>query len=491
MKAFMLSRTVLCILAFALGAAPAVFADEPPPELLAKEEAALAKVASELVRLARFCEQNKAFGEARAVLDRGLAACPESPEIRDALTKLESRADDPKPTFAKLLAEKRSDAFLRCAKALGPVALAFQSSGFPDRFDRLVALVKRHFTSDEGLAAFGLQWFEPYCQWVPKAAVSKLSKGWDLSGGEWLDPAAVAKGNAAHSTWTDPWVVTDGIHELRTTLPLRTALGVLGHVTAFREFFLSRISGAWDLRPPNGKLPIILTDTQSDFVARHKEASGGVKQARTGGLIATSLYLWTSRPLNPCLVTYEPLLPKRGGGTISVRIAQEEMLCQLRHEVAHQIAYEYSRHAYPDGQYNKHCYWAIEGLAQFMYSHRQTKEGFTPSLAKLSRNGDRLVESDFAYTQRMLGSLPTLEKFIEKTDEGLREPEDYLVLDTAAWFLLDGQGGKYRKRFLAVLETAHQVREDADTYRKCFEGVDRDAMQKEWEQFVRWIALLD
>ena len=487
----MRTRWIPVLSLFALLFAPVAYPDEPPPDLAEKERAAFDKVATELVKLSRVCTQSKAFAEARAVLDLGLRIHPESEELKAAREAVEGQADEPRASFAKQYPKKREDAFLRCAKALASAALALDREGHPDRFERLFALAQKHFPSEDGCEAFKLEYYEPYRRWMHKEEVDKLEKGYELANGEWLDPDAVEKGNSAHASWSDPWLVSDGIHQVRTTLPLRKAMEVLGHATAFREFFLAEFEGEWDLRPPAGLLPIDVAATQADFQARVKVASAGIRSVSTNVLPGAALYYWTSNPLNPVLMTYEPVFPTSRGGTVAVKVGDEELFSVLQHELTHQIAHEYSRFGYVPKKYTKHCYGALEGLANFFSCYRLTPVGFRLTFKPRIPQGDRTQDAPFAWTKSHLEALPGLLACFAKNDAGLKEPEDYLYLATAAYFLLHGAEGRYRKAYVSVLEIVHQIREDAGTFTAAFEGIPEKQMQEDWIRFVREIPASD
>jgi len=462
-------------------------AEDPPPDLLEKEQAAFDKVASELLKLSRTCTQSKAYAEARAILDLGLRVCPDSAALREAREKIEGKPDTPRDSFAGKYGKKRAEAFLRCAKALASTANQFDRKGHADRFRRLFDLVLRHFPSEKGCEAFQLEYYPPYRRWMREGEVKKLEKGWDLLDGKWLDPGAVKEANAAHADWSDPWVVTDEVYEVRTTISLRKAQEVLGFASSFRRFFLSQFEGEWDLRPPSGRLPIEVTATQADYKARVGLAGAGVRSVSANKLVGSAMYYWTSDPLNPVVMTYEPVFPTSRGGVIAVEVGDEELFSVLLHELTHQLGFEYSWHGYKPMRYTKHCYGVIEGLAQFFAGHRATSEGFRLTFKPVIPHGDRTQEAAFAWTKSRIGSLPTLREYFAKTDAGLRDPEDYCYLATAAYFFLQGAEGKYRKRFLDLLQITHQIKEDRDTFGRCLEGIPPKELQADWLKFVRAI----
>ena len=66
---------------------------------------------------------------------------------------------------------------------------------------------------------------------------------------------------------------------------------------------------------------------------------------------------------------------------------------------------------------------------------------------------------------------------------------NYHQAATLASFLLEGEGGKYRKQFVKLLQAVHRVKDTSSTWEKAFPGVDRDQMQREWVRFVKAIEL--
>ena len=64
-----------------------------------------------------------------------------------------------------------------------------------------------------------------------------------------------------------------------------------------------------------------------------------------------------------------------------------------------------------------------------------------------------------------------------------------MIAATLAYFLLHGEGAKYRTSYVKLLETIHKVHDSPTSLTDCFTGVDRSKMQQEWESFVRGIVL--
>src|SRR5205807_1626208 len=150
----------------------------------------------------------------------------------------------------------------------------------------------------------------------------------------------------------------------------RTAKTLLLHVGAYRDKLVSYVSDGWELRKPEGKLPIIVTETQQDFVDQ-MEKGGHRKKGERMNMAA--VYMHSSRQLNPVYVTFEPR--DESGATGKVGIEYVSMI--LQHEVTHQIATEYSYYAADHSRLgDKYQYWSVEGIATFMEVFKLGKTGW-------------------------------------------------------------------------------------------------------------------
>ncbi|MEE8104834.1 MAG: hypothetical protein V3T86_04790 [Planctomycetota bacterium] len=283
-------------LAFVLLLAVAAASAEPSRLLQNKRSAALTRIETELVALSKVASRGKAFGRARRELQKGLALHPESKRLVAERDRIAEKTGTPKAGFEARFLARREKAYAKCGKVLADLALAFDKKGHVDEFERWASAVQTHFPSKAALKRLQLVYFEPYLKWVRKKDAERLAKGSERVDGKWIDKDAVAALNARHATFEDPWVLSDDVHELKTTVPLREARQLLAHIGIYREFVLRQFSGAWDLRPPKGKLPVIVTRTQAELRARMEAATGQSAPPQLGAalpakqLVAESLF---------------------------------------------------------------------------------------------------------------------------------------------------------------------------------------------------------
>ncbi|MHC4934002.1 MAG: hypothetical protein ACYTGV_17645 [Planctomycetota bacterium] len=471
--------TRLAVVAALAAAAPAA---EPSAALLLKEKKTFKRVASELLRLADYCSRLKAYDEARAEIEKGLAFQPEDKRLLTKRKNIEGKENKTKPGYEEPLTKRREKTYRKCVQLLSSVAKVLDKAGHPLHFERYVALVRTHFPSDEALKNLGLSYFEPYALWFREAEHRRLLDGGEQWEGRWLSPAEVHSLNAEHSSWKDPWVLEDEVHEVRTVMPLRTARTILVHVGAFRRFFLSRFGKEWDLKPPTEKLPVIVTETQRDLVAQARKVVGQDGPLPPQG---AAYYLQTNMSIGPCFVTFEPKIAN--GGTQVVDLPA--VLISLRHEITHQIAFEYSKHDFNPTRRIQHQFWCVEGIANFMQNYEVGRRGWYLTHPRTIRMGRGMAEGDFAWCEKNLRRLPDLETFMNLPHKQFMTIENYHLAATLAYFLLHGEEGRYRKPFLELLETVHKVRDDEGTFKRCFGEIDMRKLRSQFEEFVRGIRL--
>lgn len=455
---------------------------EPPPNLIAKEQRALKRLAGELYGLAKYCASNRDYTGARRELEKALVIQPAGKAQRKLLDGLAGKEDGAKPAALERIAKRRAKVYLTCARVLAKAARDFERRGFPEYFDKHVNLVQVHFRSDALLKQFDLVYFEPYLKWVRKTHAKKLEAGGEFFDGKWLDADAVRTLDREHDRWNNPWVLTDGVHELRTTMRLRTARTLMAHASAYRKFLLLQFAGTWDLQLPKGKLPVIVTRSQNEMAAQAKKfAPGSDMTAITGA----AYYMMTNGSLNPCFVTFEP---KFAGGQL-VTVELDAVLHTLRHELTHQIAFEYSKHDYDATRMVQHHFWSVEAIANFMQHYEPVGGAWVLRRPTKLKVGDGFTESDFAWCVKNRHNLPRIADFVKLTHQQFMTVENYHVSATLAYFLLHAKNGAYRLPFVKLLERVHKVRDTAQLFVECFQGTDLQAMEREFREFVAGIVL--
>lgn len=476
--------TALAISLVALLAAPALGA----PKLLKAEKTALKKAERELLKLAKFAYRGRDLSAARAELELGLAVAPESKRLKREVKKVEKRAKKkkqraPKATFPAKLTKKRVAVHKAVSLFLADAALATEKA-HPKRYDRYLKLIQTRFPSQAALDKLDLVYFAPYYAWVSKTEAALLKSGGERHGGKALNASAVQALDQRHATWSNPWVVSDEIHEVRTTVGLRKAKQILAYVAAYRKYFLGRFGSLWQLRKPSGKLPIIVTRTQAELQQQMQKITGG--RMGSQGIQGAAFYLQTTGKLNPCFVTYEP--KEAGGSTFKINNFKQLQI-PLAHEVTHQIAFEYSKHDANSMRQIQHHFWSVEAIANYMGYHSFDGTRWTLTHPRMIPMGRGYIEGPFAHCVNNVRTLPSLTRFMGLSRQQFMSVNNYHIAATLAYFLLEGEGGKYRKQFVKLLQAVHRVKDAADTFEACFPGVDRAKMQQEWLRFVKGIKI--
>jgi hypothetical protein len=461
------------------------------PTLLPEESDAVAYAVSELLKVARFCSKNKAYHEARAELDTALALDPASSECQRELDGLGDLASDPTRYFKDNGDKERASGNAHAANRLADLALSFKKKGDLERWERWLDVVKDRFpaaTTEIALTRIGLVYFEPYLLWTDPASAKRLEAGQEQVEGDWKDASAVAELDKRHSSWNDPWILDDGVHELRTTVSLRLAKKLLAQVGAYRRFFLRQFSRSWDLRAPQGKLPVILCRNQADY---RQEIDAFAKE-RGSPIVppsnAAAFYLGSERALDPCFVTLEAVTLD---GAI-LRFGWDNLLLVLKHELTHQIATEYSRHDRGDVAGDRH-YWSVEAIANFMCFYEVDRGHWhlrKPRTIPTRSEGTYEV-SPFQWCQENLDSLPRLKDYFATPRADFMSEKCYAMATLSAYFLLFGEHGKYRPGFIRLLERVHKKRCDEKTFGECFPDLDFAVLQRQFIRFVAQVKLDD
>jgi hypothetical protein len=458
-------------------------------DLTKAERSAQRTTEQELIKLAKYAAKGKYFDVARVQLELGLEAWPDSSKLEKALATLEKKAargGTPKASLAAKLEDKRVEVHAEVAMALAEAALSTEADA-PARYEHYLKLIQTHFATQDALDALDLVYYAPYFKWVSGTEAELLEAGGERLDGKSLDAAAVEALNRKHSSWSDPWVLSDDVHEVRTTVSLRQAKQILAYAGAYREYFLRRFGSLWDLQAPTGKLPIVVTETQADLQQQMTKYTGGQSMGG-GGVQGAAFYMQTNGKLNPCFVTYEPM--EATGRTFTIDAEDfTQLQIPLAHEVTHQIVFEYSKHDYNATRQIQHHFWAVEAIANYMGYHAFDGIQWTLTHPRTIPMGSGMIEGPFAYCSNNAGSLPGLREFMGLTHQQFMTVENYHVAATLAYFLLEGEEGKYQQQFVKLLEAVHKVKDRQDLFETCFPGVDRGTMQQEWLRFVRGLQL--
>jgi len=424
----------------------------------ARDKALREGIAAELVRLAATLERDGGFEEAAEELRLGLYLVPGSEPARRAMAAL---------------AGKRGRGAGEELRRKAHEAIAERLEGFAEEAAAEQDLERawRAWTDARILAPSGSSrpWFAAYGLVVREEDRERLEAGEEFVDGRWLAREEVARQNERHAAWTDPWVLVCDGYEVRTTMPLRTARQVAWHAAAFRRHLLAQIAGEWDLRAPAGRLPIYVAGTQRDFQALAEEQGG---PGATGDPQGAAFYLWSSRPLNPCLVTFEPIDVGTG---LPLSVGFDQLVFTLRHELAHQLLFEYSRHGAPRPRPVDRHFWLVEGLAEFFTNFTLSADGWRLAYPRRVAAGSGYFEGNLAYCQEPLASLPALEAFFATPKSDFKTMEHYHQGAAVCAFLW--QSPRWRGPFLKLAEAIHQSRPPPS-------WLEAARMQAEWEAFV-------
>lgn len=447
-----------------------VLASAPAPAFAAdlgkKEKACLGKVGAATRRFAKLLTERKEYASARAELCRFLLLDPEDAATRQQLAQLVKKGRVTDAGSDVSIARRAARA--ECTKALLDFAAECEKAGDLERLWR--AWTGAVFAYEATLPE-GAEWFAPYGVFVRKEDKERLDAGGEYVDGKWLDATEMSALDAKHRTAKGEWVLEDDVHVVRTAEPLRSARRVLYQAGAFRRFFLAHFACWWDLRPPQGKLPIVFTGTQEEIrkkVAEYDPASS--KDA--ADQLSAALYLWSNMPLNPCFVTLEPMLVSGEAHKLTF----EEIEQTLRHELAHQIAYEYSRHANPTPQPSGQP-WLAEGMAEFLSCYVPGPTGW------------RLEEDNetFARCREKADAMPKLADFVRLPKASFDTVELYAMGACFYRFLWEADAGRHRAAIARVTELVHQSKATAATFKECFKA-DPASLQPAWDEFVRTLG---
>jgi hypothetical protein len=444
------------------GPDPAAKAAAAAAALKKQEDVGRAKAAEELGRLAGFCALKNDFEGARRDYARALAFNGADAKLKTELEKTKGRKGKPLKADLDAIADRRTKALAKCAELLTPAASAYAQADRSDELAALVQLLVVQGVPVKDLAAkLQMVVFEPYLDWRTKKAVAKLEEGWEYLDGAWADPKKVAELDAAHATWSSPWVFADEVHEVRSNLPRRMAKQVAAHVFAFRAFFLGYFAGEWELIPPTVKLPVLVTRTREELEARVRENS-----SMTAPQQAAAFYLHSSGVGNPCFASVES---RAAGG--STRVVGFELLQHtFEHELGHQIAFEYSKAAASKMDTSADFLWVVEGLADFLPNYDLVDGAWKLVHPPWIGEGDVKAEAAFAWCKEHADEIPPLAEFVALSRSEFRTVRNYHVAAALAGYLLEARDREYRQAFIDLAEAVHRGKADSSSVAACFPG---------------------
>lgn len=476
----MTRKKTWCAAAVLVACATAARADDKAVAAIQKQQAAAeAKCAADLVRCAKALAGMKAFDEAREELRFAMTVAPQDAGCRKEYAKLLTlRADTPEGAAQKAT-DARTPVHAACVAALVPVLEAWDKAGRPEEFAHLATTTVACFERPKALETFDLVWFEPYLAWARKSDADRWTKGDEFVDGAWLDAEKVKALDAKHEAWASPWTVGDGVHEVRTVMPLRAAKRVIEYVRSYRRFVIDYFAGEWEWKQSRGPLPIYLTATQADYQARIRAYDSSAPAPH-----ASAIYLQRTGGLSPVFLTFEPNL--LGGGV--TKIDWPSLLRDLRHESAHQILYESAMAQGAAVAAAGSIDWVSEGTANFLACHRPAEGRWRLARPAEEPYGSGFEPASFAWVKANFEAVPPLAKQVESRGN-IESVEGYHAATTLAYFLLAGEDRRYRSAFVKMITEVHASRGGPKTFAECFGKVDMAKMQEQWKAFVDGISI--
>lgn len=475
-------RSFLILIAVFFLLFPSLAAKDLPSSLVKRQTAVHKKVSRELVNLAKTCSSCKAYGEAGDHLRTALLIAPGEKTPKKELEKIVGRKDAPNERGLERIAREREKTTAKCAELLLEMANFSEKKGCSELFEVSATILYRHFPESAKATGLDLVYFEPYLRWVRPDTADHWLAGYERIDGKWCDREAVKELNAKHAKWSNPWVLKDEVHEVRTTAPLRDALAIMAYTTEFRKFFFSFFAGFWDLRQPHGTLPVIVTVTQEEFRDKLRKTGSGLRGGQPQG---GAYYVWSNYPLNPCLVTFEPLMAN--DETYVVNLGG--LLPILRHELTHQMAYEFTKYCSNDRRLGTDYEWVTEGLASLMECFELGKQGWGMNLNDMIPFGKGYTKNRLAYCKENVESLPKLKSFIRRSWNEGDAISNYCMAASLTYFFMEGEEGRYREPFLKLLMEVHKVNADPLSFKNAFGDIDFGILQTEWEDFIQAMKL--
>ncbi len=468
-------RGLLAALALLLAVVPCMAA-ELPKAVQKRVDAARADAAKELFRLGTFCARKKAYDDARAAWRVCVIVEPGNTKAPAKAAKIEDKLPKPSATYAAAYDEKRGIAYEKCTKLLAAAAQFCWEQNQADAFDELCGLVIDHFPSEKIRERLNLVYFKGYAKFVHSDAYKRLRKGDEFVDGRWRTSEEMKKLNAKHATWATRWQIDDGIHRIETNMSLRTARQVMHTITSFRKWYLHEFGDEWPLKPPPRLLPVLVTRTQKEYAMVCKLDGTNPPEG------AAAFYMPRT---HKCYVTFQPGM--QGGGASAVGF--EHVAGTLRHELVHQIGYEYSRFA-GSGPGNSFGHFASEGIAEFASQYTLRRDGqwrlWKPREIGISLHGGSAgpiywVKSNFRH-------LPDLSELLACKRAKFKVRE-YHWACTFTYFMLEGAERRYRKGYLQVLREVHRYQANKTTWGRAFPDKDLAELAAEFEAFTKKIKI--
>jgi uncharacterized protein DUF1570 len=464
---------VLLLLSFA---AYARADDKAVAAIRKQQDAAETKCAAEFVKCAKTLAAMKAFDEARDELRIAMLLAPQDAVCRKEYAKLlASRTGTPDAVVPKLN-DVRNPVRERCVATLVPVLQAWDKADRPEEFARLATATVGCLGQPEPVHALGLAWYEPYGFWARQKDAERWEKGDEFVDGAWLDAEKVKALDAQHANWTTPWVIGDGVHEVRTSMPLRAARRVLEYVRSYRRFVADYFVGEWEWKQPKAPLPIFLTATQADYQARLGAYDSNATRSK-----ASAIYVQKTGGICPVFVTFEP---KDAGGS---KIDWPALLRDVRHETAHQILYE-SAMAQGAGV-GGNIDWVSEGIANFLACHEPRNGVWRLTRRDREPYANGYEPGAFSWVRANFDKVPPLSKYFGEFKSNLDSPEEYFVATTLVYFLLWGSDGRWRPSAVKLIADVHMAKGGPKSFADCFGKPDLAKMQEEWKSFVDGISI--
>ncbi len=452
-------------------------AGEVPGRLAKAEATAVRDCSKELLKLARFCVRRKCYDDARAQLERGLALTPDSKSIKRELEKLTKSGNTDDAEVRLEIQERRDAAVLVCAKKLGRAALSHDKGGFEESYSRILAMFRVHFPDGPWLASFDLTFRDPPGRWIRTGDARKYADGWRFIDDEFASPERIAELDKVHAVLDNPWVMSDGVHELHSNLSLLESEELLAKISSFRKHLIAELSEGWELRIPDKPLPVYVTRNFNDLRALAQGFGASLSPLNPGA------YLRKKDTVGPFLFTAEFRTP---GGLV---IKGDEWLAMLlQHELTHQVLSEMSKYDAGSGTPPGLFRWVSEGIAEYAtyFRYRDGKWQFTrPDRV---RTGVGAHPSAFLQIKTHFEELTPLPRFLKRSPS-LFDGAAYQYAAVLTDFLLNAAEGRYRKQYLNLLEAVHKGKATRNAFDVCFQGVDMEALTADWTVYVEILEL--